>query len=132
MGKVRISASIPSDVLDKFDEICRRTGQPNRSNAIATAMHDYIINNRWVDKEGEVNGVVLMTYNHDVRGINAALTSVQHSYGHVINASLHIHMDSHQCLEIIAVKGDMKEISELVKGLQGKKGVLSIKLVTAA
>ncbi|HDH81790.1 MAG TPA: nickel-responsive transcriptional regulator NikR, partial [Thermoplasmatales archaeon] len=81
MGKVRISASIPADILKKFDEVCNKTGQPNRSNAIMTAMHDYIVNNRWIDKKGKVTGVVLLTYNHDVRGINAALTSVQHSYG---------------------------------------------------
>ena len=132
MGKVRISASIPADILKKFDEVCNKTGQPNRSNAIMTAMHDYIVNNRWIDKKGKVTGVVLLTYNHDVRGINAALTSVQHSYGDIINASLHIHMDKHQCLEIIVVEGDMEKISRLVKGLQGKKGVLSVKLVTAA
>lgn len=38
----------------------------------------------------------------------------------------------HQCLEIIAVDRNIKEINELVRGLQGKKGVLSIKVVTAA
>ncbi len=132
MGNVRISASIPSEILKQFDEVWIRTGHSSRSSAITAAMHDYIINNRWVEKEGRVNGVVLMTYNHDVRGVNASLTSVQHSYGELINASLHIHMDSHQCLEIIAVKGDMKEIGNLVRELQGKRGVLSVKLVTAA
>ncbi len=132
MGKVRISASIQADILEKFDCVCKKTGQPNRSNAIMTAMHDYITANRWIEKRGRAAGVILLTYNHDVRGINAALTSVQHSYGNIINASMHIHMDKRQCLEIIAVGGDMGEISKLVKGLQGKKGVLSVKVVAAA
>ena len=84
-------------------------------------------------KKGRVTGVVMLTYRHDVRGINTSLTSTKHLHGDVINTSpLYTHMDEHQCLEIIAVDGGMEEITKLVKGLQGRKDVLSIKMFTAA
>lgn len=83
MRKARISVSIPADILKNLTRYAIKRGSQ------IVLMHDYIINNKWVEKKGRAAGVVLLTYHHDVRGINAAITAVQHSYGNIINASLH-------------------------------------------
>lgn len=132
MAKRRVSISLPEGVAEEFDKVAAGMNQPTRSHAIAAAMREYVRSNKWVAGTGHTAGAVLLTYNHDTRGINAALVDIQHMYEHIISASLHVHLDAHQCLEIIAVKGDVKEIKTLVQALQKKKGVLSLKVVTAA
>ncbi len=131
MAKRRVSISLPEEFAEEFDKVAQKMNQPTRSHAIASAMREYVLSNKWVGGKGKTAGAVLLTYNHDTRGINASLVEIQHSYEHIINASLHIHLDEHQCLEIIAVKGEIKEVKRLVRALQGKKGVLSLKVVTA-
>jgi len=41
---------------------------------------------------------------------------------------MHIHLDENNCLEIIAVKGELKIIEKLSKTLLGLKGVKQVKL----
>ena len=105
MAKRRMSISLPEGFADEFDKVAKRMNQPTRSHAIASAMREYVLSNKWISDTGHTAGAVLLTYNHDTRGINAALVDIQHTYEHIISASLHVHLDEHQCLEIIAVKG---------------------------
>ena len=132
MAKRRLSISLPEGLAKEFDEVVKKTKQPTRSHAIESAMREYIISNKWMSGKGKTAGAILLTYNHDTRGINEDLVDIQHAYESIISASLHIHLDKHQCLEIIAVRGEIKEIKELVRDLHNKKGILSLKVVTAA
>lgn len=131
MAKRRLSISLPEELAKEFDKVAKKMNQPTRSHAIESAMREYIISNKWMAGKGRTAGAILLTYNHDTRGINEALVDIQHAYEDIISASLHIHLDEHQCLEIIAVRGEIKEIKNLVRELQNKKGVLSLKVVTA-
>ena len=131
MAKRRLSISLSEELAREFDKVAKKMNQPTRSHAIESAMREYIISNKWIGGKGKTAGAILLTYNHNTRGINESLVDIQHEHEDIINASLHIHLDQHQCLEIIAVKGEIKEIKNLVKDLQKKKGILSLKVVTA-
>ncbi|MCK4248958.1 MAG: nickel-responsive transcriptional regulator NikR, partial [Candidatus Omnitrophica bacterium] len=47
----------------------------------------------------------------------------QHDFGKLIISTQHIHLDHHNCLEIIAVKGSPKKIQKLADILKSVKGV---------
>lgn len=129
--KVRISTTIPKDILKKFDGICKELGYKNRSNAVSAAIYEFIVANKWAKQQGNIAGAILITYLHK-KNINDILTDIQHEYNDVINAAMHIHLSKEQCLEIIAINGNAKKIRQLYKKLQGVKGILSTKIVTAA
>lgn len=128
----RVSLSISEDLLDEFDAMARSTGHPNRSKAVSEALRDFVTNRKWnLAKSGDVPGVILVTYDHHSRGVNKALTELQHHYPDAITATMHIHLSKHTCLEIIAFKGASERVRGLAKTLQSQKGVMALKVVTS-
>jgi CopG family nickel-responsive transcriptional regulator len=130
--QTRISVSVPTELLEEFDELSETLGHPNRSKALSEAMRDFTTNKRWdLAGKGRVPGVILVTYDHHSRGISNALTELQHDYPDVVTATMHIHLSKHTCLEMIAFSGQANRVRELARILRSQKGVLDLKLVTS-
>jgi CopG family nickel-responsive transcriptional regulator len=130
--QTRISLSVSSELLDEFDKLTEGLGHPNRSQAVSEAMREFVSNRKWeLARKGKVPGVILVTYDHHSRGINNALTELQHDYPDVVTATMHIHLSKHTCLEVIAFSGDASRVRSLAKTLRAQKGVLDLKLVTS-
>lgn len=130
--QMRISLSIPGELLEEFDGLTESLGHPNRSQAVSEAMREFVANRKWdLAKEGNVPGVILVTYDHHSRGISNALTELQHDYPDVVTATMHIHLSKHTCLEMIAFSGETSRVRALAKTLRAQKGVLDLKLVTS-
>lgn len=77
-------------------------------------------------------GAILLTYDHRSRGVQEALTDVQHQYRDAINSTTHIHLDEYRCLEIISVKGKLERIQAMARDLMRRRGVSQLKLSTVA
>ncbi|MBU1159505.1 MAG: nickel-responsive transcriptional regulator NikR [Candidatus Thermoplasmatota archaeon] len=130
--KERISLSIESDLIKEFDAIADDLGHPTRSKAVGEAMREFVAKKKWdMAGKGVVPGVILVTYDHHSRGVNNALTELQHDYPDVVNATMHVHLSKHTCLEVIAFKGEADRVRSLARTLQSQKGVLDLKLISA-
>jgi len=117
-GVSRISISLPLELLKEFDESSRQMGHEDRSKAIRAAMRSLITESMWTREErGAVVGALIIVYNHHVKELEEKLTDVQHHYKHVVASSMHIHLDEGNCLEIIAVRGESREIRNLAQKL---------------
>lgn len=124
----RISITFPPDLLKEFDEVIRKMGYENRSKAVQDAVRLFVSERKWLQEErGLQAGVLMLLYDHEVRGLEDALTDVQHSYAHIISSTMHIHLTERDCLEAIAVKGDASEIRKLSDELSSKRGVKILK-----
>lgn len=124
----RVGVTFPSDLLKDFDEIIQKIGYENRSKAVHDAVRAFVNEKKWLREEkGTQAGVLMMLYDHDVRGLEDELTHVQHHYTNVISSSMHIHLSETDCLEAIAVKGDVKEIRKLSDELSSRRGVKILK-----
>jgi len=131
-GITRIGVSLPKNLLDEFDRIISTRGYSSRSEAIRDAIRTYIAEYRWLESEkGEVVGVLVVLYDHNVKGVSDLLINVQHDFHEIITSSTHIHLNEDQCLEIILVKGKMERIKLLVDKISATKGVLNVKLISA-
>jgi CopG family nickel-responsive transcriptional regulator len=125
---VRVGVTFPPDLLKDFDEIIRKMGYENRSKAVQEAVRMFVSERKWLQKEkGTQAGVLMMLYDHEVRGVDDALTHVQHHYAHIISSTMHIHLSERDCLEAIAVKGDAAEIRKLSNELSSRRGVKILK-----
>jgi len=51
------------------------------------------------------------------------LVNLQHSHILQVIASTHVHLDHHNCLEVIILKGKVKEIEKLGNNIASLKGV---------
>jgi len=131
-GKTRVSLSLQADLMKEFDSVAESLGHPTRSKAVSEAMREFVSMKRWdMAKKGVVPGVIIVTYDHHARGVNKALTELQHDYHEVVGATMHIHLTKHTCLEVISFEGEAERVRSLATMLQSQKGVLSLKVVTA-
>jgi len=128
MSIKRFGVSLDEQVLRKLDDFVKENNFPNRSQAIR-----FLIENIEVEKKWKCNniiaGAVIIVYEHDKFDINNKLIDIQHDYHHIIIASQHIHLNHDLCLEIIALKGKAKDITELADKIISLKGVNHGKLI---
>jgi CopG family transcriptional regulator, nickel-responsive regulator len=126
-GVSRISISIDPQLLEEFDKTINTIGY-NRSTAVQIAMRDFLTEHKWKDVEGTLAGVITLLYDHHVGGITEELTHLQHNFTGVINSTTHIHLDHHNCLEILIVRGESSEIKKLADFLSVIRGIQQMKI----
>ena len=124
MEKVkRFGVSIEESLLIKFDIFIKARKYKNRSEAIRDLIRDNFVNDSWENSNGTVAGAIIIVYDHHKRELLDSLVDVQHDYQNFIISSQHIHLDHHNCMEIIAVKGELQKLFELEAILKATKGV---------
>lgn len=124
MNKViRFGVSIDAKLLDQFDKTIEGKGYVNRSEAIRDLIRAMMVKEEASDPRAEVIGALTLIYSHEVREISERLNEVQHSNYRNIISTVHVHLDEHNCLEVLLLRGS----SGVVKGIADR--LLSIKNV---
>lgn len=125
---VRVGVTFPPDLLDELDDAVKAMGYENRSKAIQDSVRSFITEYKWLrEQKGTKAGVLVMIYDHEVKGLDDALIDAQHSYSHVVFSTMHVHLSRRECLEAIAVKGEAADIRRLAQELAARKGVKQVK-----
>jgi CopG family nickel-responsive transcriptional regulator len=125
---IRVGVTFPPDLLKDLDEIIGKMGYESRSKAIQDAVRLFISERKWLQEdESNQTGILLMVYNHEVRGLESELTEVQHHHSSLISSTMHIHISEQDCLEAIAVRGKASAIRKLSNELATKRGVKILK-----
>ncbi len=128
---MRVSLTLPQDLLDKLDRSLKAQGYASRSEAVRDALRDFLASYKWRQElKGELVGVMVLVYEHDVRGLTDALIDIQHSSRGIMSTVQHVHLDTKNCLETSVVSGPAAEIRKLVDRLGALRGVKQAKLVT--
>ena len=134
MSKItRIGVTFPPDLLKDFDEIIGKMGYESRSKAIQDSVRLFVSERRWIQQEesSEQNGMMVMVYDHEIRGLESELTEIQHQHKRIVTSTMHIHISDRDCLEAIAVKGKVSAIRKLSDELATRRGVKILKTVVA-
>jgi len=126
----RFGVSIDSQLIKKFDALVARKGYATRSEAIRDMIRDSLVEQEWESEDRETVGTITIVYNHHTRELEHALTDMQHKSFHQIVSALHVHLDAHNCLEVLVVKGMSREIRKIADRLIGTRGVKHGKLTT--
>lgn len=126
----RVSITFPPALLKDFDEVVKTMGYHNRSKAVQDAVHEFITEHRLLREEkGHCVGVITILYDHEVKGLEAQLTDIQHCFSQIISSAMHMHLTSRDCLETIMVKDSADQIRNLSDKLKTCKGVKLLKLI---
>ena len=126
----RFGVSLEEDLLRSFDRSIVELGYANRSEAIRDLIRDHLIQKKVSKANEEIIGIVSLVYDHRTHRLGDLLADMQHKAKVVINASLHIHLDEHNCLEVIVIRGIVEKVHEVAGKLIATKGVQNGKLVT--
>jgi CopG family nickel-responsive transcriptional regulator len=125
---VRFGVSIDNALLNRFDRSIARTGYENRSEAFRDLIRAKLLEEEIEDESTRVLGVLSLVYDHHKREVEKKLTEIQHHHHHTIISTTHVHVDHDNCLEVILLKGAVKEVRTLASSLSIIKGVKHSKL----
>jgi CopG family nickel-responsive transcriptional regulator len=127
----RFGISLDEGLLKRFDRVIARKGYVNRSEAIRDLIRDTLVKEEWAEGTGETVGTITLVYSHDVRELADTLTDIQHGFHDSVVSTMHIHLDGHNCLEVLVVRGRGRDIRKIADRLIGTKGVKHGKLTLA-
>jgi CopG family nickel-responsive transcriptional regulator len=124
----RFSISLPPKLLKQFDAMTGEKGYNKRSQAIADIIRDKLVEHRQNLGNEEIAGTITLVYDHHKPHLQAALTDIQHDHHRVIISTVHVHLDRHNCLEVLVVRGRANRVKKIADELIAAKGVKHGKL----
>jgi CopG family nickel-responsive transcriptional regulator len=125
---IRFGVSLDSDLLEKFDALCEERCYQTRSEAIRDLIRKDLVQKEWEDQNQEVTGTMTLVYNHHQSDLAQKMTEIQHQALDIIITSLHIHIDAHNCLEVLVLRGPVRDIRNIAQRLTATRGVKHGKL----
>ena len=129
----RIGVSLENDLLEQFDQLIAQKGYASRSEAVRDLIRDALVQRQWSEaasREEQV-AVVTLVYDHDSSSLAQKLAHIQHENHKAVVSALHVHMDEHNCLEVLVLRGRARDVLRMGEGLISTKGVKYGKVVPA-
>jgi CopG family nickel-responsive transcriptional regulator len=131
LGKVeRFSVSLEGELLKAFDRYLAQMGYTSRSEAVRDLIREKLVARELEDPQADGVGVVTLVYDHHQRELPERLTEIQHRFFKEITSTSHIHLDRHNCLEVIIVRARARRIRSIAELLISTKGVKHGRLIT--
>lgn len=128
-GKMmRFGISADSRLIEKFDGMIVEKSYANRSEAIRDLIRDQLVEFAWTKNNEDVIGTITLVYNHELKELTEKLTELEHQNHTNIISSVHVHLDNHNCLEVLIVRGKSSEVQGISYKLIGTRGVKHGKL----
>jgi len=129
---IRFSVSLPEKLLVELDQRVVRRGYASRSELVRDLIREKIVEEKWEDAGEDVVGVLAIVFDHHQKGLAEKVIDVQHNRQVNILCSTHVHMDHHNCLETIIIKGRPPEIEKIAIEIGGLRGVRFARLTRAS
>jgi len=127
-GVSRFGVSIETTLLDRFDTAIKQKGYKKRSEAIRDLIREYLVMKEW-QQDIETVGVLSLVYSHHSHELQEKLSGMQHEDHDAVISSTHIHLDRHNCLEVVILKGKSSIIQKISEKLSSTRGVKHGKLI---
>lgn len=128
----RVGVAIDEDLLAKFDRQIERRGYANRSEAVRDLIRDSLIRENVAAPRAPVIGTLTLVYDHHVRQLADRLNEFQHDHHRQIVSTLHVHLDHHNCMEVIVLRGVCEDVRKIADGLISLKGIRHGQLALSA
>jgi len=124
MGHVeRIGVSLEKKLLSRFDHLIARQGYKSRSEAIRDLVRLRLSSEQLGDPKTHAVAAVCLVYDHHATMVPQKLIDLQHSHLLQAISSLHVHLDEHDCLEVIVLRGPVGRINKVAENILSTKGV---------
>jgi len=119
----RVGVSLDRKLLADFDGRIAEEGYQNRSEAIRDLIRRYLSDVKLEDLKADAIATINIVYDHHDARLMQKLTGLQHSHLLRTISSLHVHLDEHDCLEIIVLRGRVGQIGKVGEAILSMKGV---------
>ena len=113
----RFSISLAPSLLKQLDQMSAEKGYDNRSLAVADMIRNHLVEHRQKTGTADIAGTITLVYDHHKPHLQATLTDIQHDHHDVILSTVHVHLDHHNCLEVLLVRGQAGVIRKIADEL---------------
>lgn len=128
----RFSVSLPSDLLDELDDMVASRNFPSRSHAIAEMARERLVDHAQELGTRSMAGTITLLYDYRKRNLQRRLADIQHAHYLLVVASMNVHLENHQYLEVLLVQGPARELRKLADTLGACKGMKQARLQLTA
>lgn len=125
---IRFGVSIDERLLKQFDGLIEEKGYVNRSEAIRDLIRNMLVSDDISDPDTDTVGTLTLVYSHEVRELSDKLNEIQHHNHANIISSTHIHLDEHNCLEVLILRGKASVVKSIADRVLSVKNVRHGKL----
>ena len=131
----RVTVTLDDDLMDEIDRIIVERGYQNRSEAIRDLARAGLA--QAAQETGSTQdcvGVLSYVYDHAARNLARRLTDAFHHHHDLTIASMHVHLDPENCLEVGILRGPMTELQHFADHVIAERSVRhgSLHMVPAA
>jgi CopG family transcriptional regulator, nickel-responsive regulator len=120
----RITITIDDDLLNAIDELCRRHHYTSRSEAIRDLVRRAETREQASHHTGsQCVATLSYVYEHHTRDLAKRLTNSQHDHHDLSVATLHVHLDQEDCLEVAVLRGRVEDVQGLADSITSQRGV---------
>jgi len=130
----RISITIESDLLERFEALLERRQLGNRSEAIRDLIRHRLVQDE-VEGESEAGEAVAsltLLFDHEQRELSAHLVESGHAHHAHVLSTMHVHLDERLCLEVQVLRGTPEDLRVYADRLIGLRGVKHGQLVLSS
>jgi CopG family transcriptional regulator, nickel-responsive regulator len=120
----RVTISMSDALAEALDTFMAETGYTNRSEAVRDLAR-LGLERASEAKAGPAKCLATLSYvyDHEVREIPRRLTQSFHHHHDLSVATLHVHLDHENCLEVAVLRGDRGTIREFAQAVVAERGV---------
>ena len=122
----RITITLDDELMDELDAMIATHGYQNRSEAIrdfARAGMAQAAQDKGTDSAGECVAALVYVYDHAARDLSRRLVDTYHHHHDLSLATLHVHLDDDNCMELTALRGAGAEVQHLADHIIAERGV---------
>jgi CopG family nickel-responsive transcriptional regulator len=122
MSVTRFGVSLDEELLKALDEYVSENSYANRSQAIRHLIEKNLVEQKW-KCDNIVAGAVVLVFNHEKQDILKKSSEIQFQYSDVVLSTQGFYLNEINFLQIIAVKGPSRRLTEISDRLIGIKGI---------
>lgn len=119
----RVTITLDDDLLETLDSLSQRRGYNNRSEAIRDILRGALAQEATQEHGTQGFAVLSYVYEHEKRDLASRIVSTQHHHHDLSVATLHVHINHDDCLEIAVLKGDMGDVQHFADDVIAQRGV---------
>jgi CopG family transcriptional regulator, nickel-responsive regulator len=120
----RFTISLSDELAGQFDELLRKKGYENRSEAVRDMLRNELAAASIERNEAPYCVAALSyVYNHHARDLAERLTELQHAQHDIVLSSMHVHLDHDNCMETLILRGPTSQVSKFANTLMAEAEV---------
>jgi CopG family transcriptional regulator, nickel-responsive regulator len=120
----RVTITIDDDLAEELDRFMAARGYANRSEAIRDLARGGLEQRASeAPDDSPCVAALVYVYDHHARDLPKRLTQGFHDHHDIAQATLHVHLDAENCLEVAVLKGRGAQVREFADAVIAERGV---------